>query len=47
MHLDLLFRCDSITKLRDKLDFLRAQLLDSHNFKMIYRYAFDFARVSG
>jgi len=41
------FRCDSIDKLRQKLDYLRNILEDPVQFKNIYRYAFDFARVSG
>ncbi|CAG0915151.1 unnamed protein product [Notodromas monacha] len=36
--------CDSITKLRGRLGFLRDILSDPENFKSIYRYAFDFAR---
>lgn len=39
-------RCDATEKLRNTLDYLRSLLNDSTNFKLIYRYAFDFARVS-
>ena len=39
-------RCDTTEKLRNTLDYLRSLLNDSTNFKLIYRYAFDFARVS-
>lgn len=39
-------RCDSTEKLRNSLDYLRSVLNDSTSFKLIYRYAFDFARVS-
>lgn len=37
-------QCDSTEKLRNSLDYLRSVLNDSTNFKLIYRYAFDFAR---
>lgn len=37
-------QCDSLVKLRDKLDYLHSLLQDSASFKSIYRYAFDFAR---
>lgn len=40
------FRCDSTERLRNSLDYLRSVLNDSTSFKLIYRYAFDFARVS-
>lgn len=40
------FRCDSLAKLQGKLNFLHSLLLDSTHFKSIYRYAFDFSRVS-
>lgn len=36
--------CDTLMKLKSKLDTLRAYLKDSSNFKKIYRYAFDFSR---
>lgn len=39
-------RCDSTEKLRNSLDYLRSVLNDATSFKLIYRYAFDFARVS-
>lgn len=38
-------QCDSISKIQQKLDYLRNQLNDSYTFKGIYRYAYDFARV--
>ncbi len=38
--------CDSVVKLRSRLGFLQDNLSDPENFKSIYRYAFDFARVS-
>ena len=48
LRVDLLFcRCDSLVKLKSKLDSLRGYLKDSSNFKKIYRYAFDFYRVRG
>ncbi|XP_076134294.1 DCN1-like protein 4 isoform X2 [Alosa pseudoharengus] len=37
-------QCDSTEKLRRSLDYLRSVLNDPTNFKLIYRYAFDFAR---
>ncbi|XP_065058077.1 DCN1-like protein 5 [Rhopilema esculentum] len=36
--------CDSLLKLKSKLDILRGYLKDNSNFKKIYRYAFDFCR---
>lgn len=39
-------QCDSISKLQNKLEHLRNLLNDQHQFKAIYRYAYDFARVS-
>uniref|UniRef100_A0A3B3RLF7 DCN1-like protein n=1 Tax=Paramormyrops kingsleyae TaxID=1676925 RepID=A0A3B3RLF7_9TELE len=38
--------CDSTEKLRNSLDYLRSVLNESTSFKLIYRYAFDFARQS-
>ncbi|XP_056271243.1 DCN1-like protein 4 isoform X3 [Pseudoliparis swirei] len=38
-------QCDSTERLRNSLDYLRSVLNDSTSFKLIYRYAFDFARV--
>ncbi|XP_007496529.2 DCN1-like protein 4 isoform X1 [Monodelphis domestica] len=37
-------QCDSTEKLRNSLDYLRSLLNEPANFKLIYRYAFDFAR---
>ncbi|XP_014479682.1 PREDICTED: DCN1-like protein 5 isoform X2 [Dinoponera quadriceps] len=37
-------QCDSISKVQQKLEYLRNQLNDPHTFKGIYRYAYDFAR---
>lgn len=39
-------QCDSIQKLQIRLDYLRCLLNDQNVFKAIYRYAYDFARVS-
>lgn len=39
------FRCDSTSKLKEKLEYVRALLKDATTFKKIYRYAFDFCRV--
>lgn len=39
-------QCDSINKVQQKLEYLRNLLNDPHTFKGIYRYAYDFARVS-
>ncbi|XP_054712334.1 DCN1-like protein 5 isoform X1 [Uloborus diversus] len=36
--------CDSIEKIRGKIDHLRSLLNDPVTFKNIYRYAYDFAR---
>lgn len=45
-RLSFFFRCDSIEKIRGKIDYLRNLLNDPVTFKNIYRYAYDFARVS-
>ncbi|XP_039607120.1 DCN1-like protein 4 isoform X2 [Polypterus senegalus] len=37
-------QCDTTEKLRNSLDYLRSVLNEPTNFKLIYRYAFDFAR---
>ncbi|XP_064607628.1 DCN1-like protein 4 isoform X2 [Liolophura sinensis] len=37
-------QCDSVSKLQNKLDYLKSFLDDAVHFKTIYRYAFDFAR---
>ncbi|XP_059700832.1 DCN1-like protein 4 isoform X4 [Haemorhous mexicanus] len=37
-------QCDTTEKLRNSLDYLRSLLNEPANFKLIYRYAFDFAR---
>ena len=34
-------QCDSISKIQQKLEYLRNQLNDPHTFKGIYRYAYD------
>lgn len=39
-------QCDSAIKLKSKLDHLRGLMNDQNVFKNIYRYAYDFARVS-
>lgn len=39
-------QCDTVQKLQMKLDYLRCHLNDANVFKAIYRYAYDFARVS-
>jgi len=46
MFIITLCRCDSIKKLQSKLDTLRMSFNDPLIFKSIYRYAYDFARVS-
>lgn len=43
--LSLCYRCDSIEKVQHKLDYLKSLLDDPVQFKNIYRFAFDFARV--
>ncbi|KAG8453660.1 hypothetical protein GDO86_000336 [Hymenochirus boettgeri] len=37
-------QCDTTEKLQNALDYLRSLLNEPTNFKLIYRYAFDFAR---
>lgn len=37
-------QCDSIVKLRSKLDSLRLLLFNANSFKEIYRYAYYFAK---
>jgi len=37
-------QCDSIVKLRSKIDWLRSQLFDSNTFKSVFRYSFDFSK---
>lgn len=39
-------RCDSTEKLKSKLDGLRCLLSDPATFKNIFRFAYDFAKVS-
>lgn len=39
-------QCDSVLRLQERLDWLRNSLDDPNLFKGIYRYAYDFARVS-
>lgn len=39
-------QCDTIPKIQCKLEFLRNSLNEQNTFKSIYRYAYDFARVS-
>lgn len=38
-------QCDSIQKLQIRLEYLRGLLNEQNSFKLIYRYAYDFARV--
>lgn len=38
--------CDTPAKLQNKLNYFLNQLNDPLNFKLIFRYAYDFARVS-
>lgn len=39
-------QCDTASKVQCKLEYLRSMLNDPNSFKIIYRYAYDFARVS-
>lgn len=39
-------QCDTIPKVQSKLDYLKNVLNDPNTFKSVYRYAYDFARVS-
>jgi hypothetical protein len=41
-----IYRADCTNKVQQKLEYLRNLLEDPVQFKNIYRYAFDFARVS-
>lgn len=38
--------CDTPAKLQNKLNYFLNQLNDAQTFKLIFRYAYDFARVS-
>lgn len=46
VDLTFVFRCDSLAKLKPKLQYLRAQFQDFTKFKSLYRYSFEFAKVS-
>uniref|UniRef100_A0A1B6CRL4 Defective in cullin neddylation protein n=1 Tax=Clastoptera arizonana TaxID=38151 RepID=A0A1B6CRL4_9HEMI len=37
-------QCDTVQKVKNKVDYLRSVLNDQTSFKSIYRYAYDFAR---
>jgi DCN1-like protein 4/5 len=37
-------QCDSIAKIRSKLDSMRSQLYDPTTFKAVFRYSFDFSK---
>ncbi|KAI1286719.1 DCN1-like protein 4 [Halotydeus destructor] len=37
-------QCDSIVKIRSKIDSLRSQMYDQGTFKNVYRFAFDFSK---
>ncbi|XP_053660502.1 DCN1-like protein 4 [Anopheles marshallii] len=37
-------QCDTASKVQCKLEYLRSMLNDPNSFKIIYRYAYDFAR---
>lgn len=39
-------RCDSLSKLRNKLDVLGSYVNNPEDFRAIFRYSFDFAKVS-
>lgn len=39
-------QCDTASKVQSKLDYLKQCLDDPNMYKSIYRYAYDFARVS-
>lgn len=38
-------QCDSLNKIKAKIDHLRQLLLDYQNFKSIYRFSFHFSKV--
>ncbi|RWS28267.1 hypothetical protein B4U80_11079, partial [Leptotrombidium deliense] len=37
-------QCDTVAKIRSKIEYLKSLLNDAHIFKSIYRYSFDFAK---
>lgn len=39
-------QCDTPTKLQNKLNYFYNLMNDPQSFKLIFRYAYDFARVS-
>lgn len=39
-------QCDTVAKLQMKLEYLNNLLTDPNIFKNVFRYAYDFARVS-
>lgn len=39
-------QCDSLNKIKAKIDYLRQLLLDNQSFKSIYRFSFHFSKVS-
>jgi DCN1-like protein 4/5 len=39
--------CDSVTKLKNHLPKLKAEMNDANSFKDIYRYSFDFSKEKG
>lgn len=39
-------QCDTASKVQSKMDYLKQCLEDPNMYKSIYRYAYDFARVS-
>lgn len=38
-------QCDSLNKIKAKIDHLRQMLLDQQSFKSIYRFSFHFSKV--
>ena len=39
-------QCDSLNKIKAKIDYLRQFLFDSSSFKSIYRFSFGFSKVN-
>lgn len=43
----LSFRCDSVEKLRQKVDTLESYIAEPKDFKEFYQFTFDFAKNPG
>ena len=47
MYTVLSCRCDSVEKLRQKVDALESYIADPKDFKEFYQFTFDFAKTPG